>query len=773
MRPGLVTSNFRKIAPNGLGDPYNAYPHAMFWFNDHLYVGTTRANLANRGLQVSKKTPERIGEIWPVKIPDSAFDNDLRAQMWRYHPPTNKWTKVYSAPMVKGIEGFDVSLSIGFRCMASFQGRSDSSPALYFPTWGTYQTPSSHIIRSGDGVNFDVVSEPGVCTPDNKPWGLRGLASFKGRLFASPAAGIARHEPNLAGFTVIYVSSDPARGEWQLASEPHFGDPNNLSVFQLSEFNGFLYAGTLNIKEGYQVWKTDAEGEPPFKWQKVISHGAYRGKLNQIAMTLTAFQDCLYVGSGIQNGGFDFDNNIGPGAPELIRIHPDDSWDLVVGEPRITPKGLRVPLSGLGPGFGNPFSGYIWSICVHDGWLYVGTAVWLVFLRYSGKEDRWPKQFRDIFTPENVERMLLKFGGSDLWRTRDGYHWSPVTQNGFDNCFNLGFRNMVSSPYGLFVGAANPFSPEVAVRRVAGWNYEKNPKGGLEIWAGSSDRRAASLKPSPLERSHLHLIKSQPINDETEEKDKQFIEAAIDGFFGHSGFRNFGYWTVSINDARNACENLMDEIMAFIPEKKGRIVDVCCGLGASTSYLLNYFPAEAITGIATDEKVLEDCRKRAPGINFVKRKLPHLLLPAESHDIVIWVKGSGQLGTRKELIEESYRVLKPGGRLVCLDLLSAEIKDGGLLEKMRRKGRLLRSPDEYRNLLVSAGFQRIGLTDVTDRCLQRFHQFRTKYFGLKRMSGEIDNEMFKKIEVRFDSVEAPVGKCLLVSACKPEDEKEQ
>ena len=47
---------------------------------------------------------------------------------------------------------------------------------------------------------------------------------------------------------------------------------------------------------------------------------------------MTMFKGALYVGSGIQGGGIDTQNKIGPAPPELIRIHPDGSWDLIVGE---------------------------------------------------------------------------------------------------------------------------------------------------------------------------------------------------------------------------------------------------------------------------------------------------------------------------------------------------------------------------------------------------------------------------------------------------------
>lgn len=765
---GLDRWSFRKIAPNGFGDAYNAYPHSMAWFNDHLYVGTTRANLASRAKQIASNTPEKMGKVWPVRIPNSTFDNPLRAEIWRYNPPANKWSKVYTSPMVKGIDGFDVPISVGFRCMTSFQGPGDSTPALYVPTWASHQTPATVMLKSIDGINFEKVSEPGLGISENTPRSLRGIVGFKGRLFTSPVVGQNRREPNIAGSAIVYVSSDPDHGAWKVACEPSFGDPNNLSVFHMAASEKYFYAGTLNVYDGFQVWKTDAEGEPPFKWKKIITNGAYRGKLNQIAMTLIHFNGHIYVGGAIQNCSWDFDYNVGPGAPEVIRINPDDSWDLVVGEPRITPDGLKAPLSGLGPGFRDPFAGYIWSMCVHEGWLYVANAVWAIFLRYSDRIDRLPKILRAMYDPEYLENILKDFGGCDLWRTRDGYNWKPVTLNGFDNCYNIGFRNMVSSPYGLFVGAANPFTPEVAVRRFAGWNYEKNPRGGIEMWFGSHKHGAPAKSLDHPETTPAFLTKSQATRHKRDESDEETLEKLINKFYGGSNFRHFGIWKVGIDDARTACENLMDEILAFIPEKKGSVIDIGCNLGSSTQHLLKHFPPQVVTGITADRKSLEACQKKIPQVTFLCRKLPKLKLHDESFDIVMWFKGFNRLGSRKKLLREAFRLLKPGGRLVCFDVLYAAKTRNSLWEKIGGLENPVRTMDDYRNLLHTEGFQYLKLIDVTAESFNGFQMHVERYFALRRISGDIDKNMHRKIKTYFQLDEPTVNKCLLVSCCKPE-----
>jgi hypothetical protein len=71
----------------------------------------------------------------------------------------------------------------------------------------------------------------------------------------------------------------------------------------------------------------------PHRWEKVLDGGAGRG-LNQGAASMTGFRDALYVGTGIQNGGYDWRNKIGPAAAEIIRVNADGSWDIIVGNAR-------------------------------------------------------------------------------------------------------------------------------------------------------------------------------------------------------------------------------------------------------------------------------------------------------------------------------------------------------------------------------------------------------------------------------------------------------
>jgi len=483
--------DFTRVAAQGFGDPHNAYAHTMAWFDNHLYVGTTRSNLC----LIKARVPIPLS-FWPVNCPQQIFDIDLRAHIWRYSPESGVWTNVHVSPMITSPDGRRVPREIGYRGMTVYQGPSDEKPCLYVATWASAKTGGqpARILRSADGCEFLPVSPPGL--GDATVPTFRSLVAFQGRLFTSPVAraGAGPNEPSAA---VVWMTTDPVKDEWRAASVPGFGDANNKTIFEMAVFHEALYAGTLNPVRGFQVWKTDAAGTPPYVWHPVIVDGAYRGNLNECVVAMYVFRDALYIGSGIQNGGHDRIYQVGPAAAEIIRIHPDDSWDLIVGMPRPTPQGRKFPLSGLGPGFGNFFNGYIWRMGEHGGCLYAGTFDWSTLLPFTlassggrrarlagGTVDELGLAFDRLVQSVGLDNIVKFEGGFDLWCSQDGEHWTPVTTTGFGNPYNVGVRTMVSTPYGFFLGTANPFGPEVAVWTPAGWRYAPNPEGGAEVWLG-------------------------------------------------------------------------------------------------------------------------------------------------------------------------------------------------------------------------------------------------------------------------------------------------
>jgi hypothetical protein len=489
---GLAQRDFRRVGAGGLGDGHNNYAHSMAWFRNRLYLGTTRSNMCM--LRVQSGYASMPLQVWPVDCPetmDGLYKLDRRPEIWAFDPATGAWEMVHRAPMIDGADGRPVPREIGYRSMTLFQAPGDSAPALYISTWAPGRAPGGLLLRTTDGRTFDPVTPYGITDPPFST--TRSLTPFRGRLHFAPTArrGSDGAQQNTAGLPLVFCSATPGEGDWQEANEPGFGDPGNLGIFSLAVAGNRLYAGTFNLS-GLQVWVTDGDTPPPYRWRRVIDGGLGRGALNQAVACMTGFGDSLFVGTGIQGGGHDRVNNVGPAAAEILRVNPDGTADVIVGDRDDRGIQGREPLSGLRAGFGQFFNGYMWAMGVHDGWLYAGTYDWSVMLRWA-RFGQAPDRVRRLIDSVGAETILAHEGGADLWRTADGENWLPVTRQGFGNPYNWGIRNLVSTPHGLFVGTANVFGPRVAVPASepgtgigegGNWTYQDNPDGGLEVWLG-------------------------------------------------------------------------------------------------------------------------------------------------------------------------------------------------------------------------------------------------------------------------------------------------
>lgn len=489
-RPGLGPHDFRAIARNGINDPLNSYPHSMTWFNDRLIVGTTRSNLCLfKVSKISKKL-----DRWPVECPEYVYEQDMRARVLQWDAgadvpgqPGSGWTETFASPLIDA-KGEVLPREIGYRAMCVFQGKNDAKPHLYAATYTPARGQGARILRSGDGASFDVVPMPAAFGENVTT--LRLIVPFKGKLYTSPT-GTSGGNVNAMGNATIFATDDPMGGEWEAVNPPSFGDSRNLGIFEMIAAGDWLYAGTGN-PDGFQIWRTRAEGPAPYKWDRVLQKGGWRGALNQGVASFCYHNGVVYAGSGIQHGGIDRANRIGPAGPELIRIYENGEWDLVMGRERDTPEGMKVPLSGFAPGFNSMFNGYLWRMESHDGWLYAGTFDWTTMLRYSEAQE-WPKPFQKLLERYGVDEVIKLRGGADLYRSRDGENWLPVTTQGMGNPYNYGVRTLQSTPHGLAVGFVNPFGPKVGLDNVGGpgangFGYVDNPDGGLEIWLGAKGR---------------------------------------------------------------------------------------------------------------------------------------------------------------------------------------------------------------------------------------------------------------------------------------------
>jgi hypothetical protein len=347
-----------------------------------------------------------------------------------------------------------------------------------------------------------------------------------------------------------------------------------------------------------------------------------------------------------------------------------------------------------------------------------------------------------------------------------------VTQNGFNNCFNMGIRSQVSTPFGLFAGVANPFGPEVAVRRHAGWTYEKNPQSGLEIWLGSPDYRPPREPRVHVDGQASREASGMPASRPPVLPSTVMLEGIIARFYGDRGYRHTGYWTCSTKSATAACDNLADEVAAFLRERNEirSIVEVASRAGATTERLSELLAGTSITVVESERHPPGTGGFGTPRGDSRYTAQVRSSLPREPVDAVVWVAGFAPLGNRLFLTRWVHGLLRNGGHLACFDLVperpdpTAPDRSAGL---ERTSGP--QSLEGYRALLAEVGFDHIRIIDVTKATLRECRRRLASSFAMEQLSGRCKEIRFSQVQDFLERYVAPARHGLLISARKPRE----
>lgn len=450
-----------KIAAPGLGDRQNSFAWSMAWFKGKLYIGTNRNFLCvenatldyyfGPGFYSTKPIPE-------VDCPANRYDLDLRAEIWQFTPETQGWKRVFQSPETTplppnrlGSDGKDVTArDIGFRNMGVYQDAlyvGGVTSNEYIPE--NRKTNPPRILRSTDGETFEPLMTPleikinSATVGEEWAIGYRAMAVYDDRLFVTAGGGL------LGDGVVLEVLNPSTTAPTTFVQR----SPNTLQIYEMEPFDGELYVGVGDTKnnQGYSVHKMEAQPDGQFTLTPVVTGGAGRGNDVTSVVSMHVYKGRLYVGS---NGWY----TRPPPPSELIRINPDDSWDLVVGLPRLYWEDLsfKYPISGEGDGFGNQFNAHFWRMqctpspaChsfndLRDQPLYLGTNDFSWALR----------------SVPDLGLLLSPGYGFDAFGTCDGQYWWNMTSNAFgDGKYNFGLRTMAwgsgASGSGHFMGSAN------------------------------------------------------------------------------------------------------------------------------------------------------------------------------------------------------------------------------------------------------------------------------------------------------------------------------
>jgi len=515
------TNEFKRIAVNGLarfgGSAHNTWIWSAKWFNNKLYIGTGREELCLSLLtsDVRTGTTNYPTAVTGDQCPDEVtLAQSLAAEIWEYTPGTNTWRMAFQSPSTIPItvSGTPVitALDVGYRGMEVYT-ETDGTQALYVGTvtsGGAYEPapfqtngwPPPRILRTTDGqIWTPIPQDTGTflgnignyfLNPTTKVRSFRSITPFNGQMFVTAAS--------YEGSGIIIASANPSAGDNTFQQV----GPNwsVLPTWDVVPFNNYLYAATGFLPQenpgatGYGLYKTAATGTPPYTFLPIIVDGGNQTNASLLSpngLQLLIFRNELYMGTAEPS--------------ELLKVRADDSWDLVVGEPRPLTAGMKVgtsgangmvtPLSGIGAGLGNWMNGHFWRLTSITGMqepdqttsgqnIFLGTWDWGVAIQ----------QYVSLIS---LDTLYTHQFGTDVYRSEDGIHWSVITQAGFGDPNNSGTRSLEATPVGVFLGTARQrFGAEVLVRTGASSNPLPSPRR-LRAQSGVTSGQTVSLAWDP------------------------------------------------------------------------------------------------------------------------------------------------------------------------------------------------------------------------------------------------------------------------------------
>jgi MPBQ/MSBQ methyltransferase len=212
----------------------------------------------------------------------------------------------------------------------------------------------------------------------------------------------------------------------------------------------------------------------------------------------------------------------------------------------------------------------------------------------------------------------------------------------------------------------------------------------------------------------------------------------LSDFYRGTDFLNFGYFEPDTKDQKEACENLMEQLLAYIEDKSGNILDVACGKGATTAYLLRYYEPQDVVGINISDQQLDFARRNAPGVKFINMSATEMDFPDNSFDNIICVEAIFHFVTRLDFLASALRLLKPGGAIVFTDILMSW--EGENRRERRTTENYVADLETYRTLLNSVGFASIEVEDITEQSWRRHYHYVVSYIHEMFLRGDIDRE---------------------------------
>lgn len=202
---------------------------------------------------------------------------------------------------------------------------------------------------------------------------------------------------------------------------------------------------------------------------------------------------------------------------------------------------------------------------------------------------------------------------------------------------------------------------------------------------------------------------------------------------------HYGYWDASTKNFHQALLNINKILSSKAAiSKSDHVLDAGCGIGGSSIWMAKNIGCN-VTGISLSEKQVKKANDLAAreGVahlaRFYVKDFTNTAFENETFNVVWAIESVCHAADKSAFLKESYRLLKPNGRLIMADFFKEENLTGNNAKQIEQWAHgwavdNFSTIEEFEGQLKDAGFEKLKTEDVTNAIMRSAKKLYHSYF---------------------------------------------